>query len=86
MESENWVQLSLDGNIEEAHNVQYRETLEARALISETVQETAEDLLPAKRIPAPESPGFERLDALMSILPDHETPESCLATYYSRER
>lgn len=42
-----------------------------------TIKEELEDFLPTKRIPAPPCPGFERLDAIMSI-PPHEVEKDLI--------
>lgn len=67
------------GDLDNLQRVQYRTAREARMGLDEKVTEVAEDLLPFKRVPAPPCPGFERLDAIMSIPIDE--PETDLATY-----
>lgn len=77
MPEADWVELSLAGDLDTAARVQYRQSIEARTNMP-TVKEP-EDFLPIKRVPAALCPGFERLDAIMSI--PAEEPEKDLVDY-----
>lgn len=77
MPESDWVELSISGDLDTAARVQYRQSIEARTNMP-TVGD-AEDYLPIKRIPASPCPGFERLDAIMSIPADE--PEKDLVDY-----
>lgn len=77
MPEADWFELSLAGDLDAANRVQYRQSIEAHTNMP-TVGD-AEDYLPIKRVPPPPCPGYERLDAIMSISVDEQ--EKDLATY-----
>lgn len=72
----NWVEASLSGDLDEAHRIQYKEA--RKATLGLDIKPQPDTLLPIKRVPAPPCPGFDRLDAIMSIEPDKAEN---LATY-----
>lgn len=74
-----WFDLSLAGDLDNCHREQYGSALDARMNLLPSIKEDLEDFLPDKRVPAPPCPGFDRLDAIMSIPMDE--PENDLATY-----
>lgn len=74
-----WFDYSLEGDLDETARVQYREAREASMDATAKVKEDLTDYLSDKRVPAPPCPGFERLDAIMSI--EMNEPENNLATY-----
>lgn len=75
-----WFELSLAGDIEGAARAQSAASHRATDSVRHPLKSTfIEDSLPVTRIPAPPCPGFERLDAIMSIEPDKE--ETNLASY-----
>lgn len=73
----NWVEASLSGDLDEAHRIQYQEARKATLRLD--IKPQPDTLLPIKRAPAPPCPGFDRLDAIMSIEPDDKAEN--LATY-----
>lgn len=78
MHESDWVEASIAGDLDVANRIQYRHAIAARTDLP-TVKEELTDFLPLRRIPAPPCPGFDRLDAIMSIVPD--PPEETLATF-----
>lgn len=90
-QSDDWFQLSLDGDYEGAYAVQGRVSRELRlsAFPQEAspalAREAPEDFLSDKRVPAPPCPGFERLDAIMSIDRLDQDEAKILATHYRRD-
>lgn len=79
MNREDWVALSLDGEVDEAFRVQGLTSIESRLTLAEWSFQETEDLLPLKPTPRTECPGFERLAAIMDIVPTEiETIEPTL--------
>lgn len=80
MSEAEWFELSLAGDLEAAYRAQSATIHSSTHGIREPLKGAyADDLLPLKRIPAAPCPGFERLDAIMSIEPDPEP--TILANY-----
>lgn len=75
-----WFELSLAGDIDGAARAQSAASHRATDSVRQPLKSSfIEDGLPVVRIPAPPCPGFERLDAIMSIELDKE--ETNLASY-----